>query len=64
MTLVSGDITLGEMTLGRLDRKPALREVAAYESRTAGGILRGNARKHLLFDENVLQFTIFRLHYM
>ena len=23
MTLVSGDITLGEMTLGRIDRKPA-----------------------------------------
>ena len=33
-------------------------KVAAYKCQTAGGILRGKARKHLLFDENELQFTI------
>ena len=37
-----------------------LREVVAYESRTAGGLLREDVRTHIPFEENVLH-AIFRL---
>ena len=42
------------MNSGDARYTPVSQEAVAYESRTAGGLLRGEVRAHVLFGEKVL----------